>query len=89
MADTSKRKLLDADIMIWVKENEKNKTVLADIDYFQSVITHEMGHVLGLHHQFDKNVPSIMGYSGVDAITYYDDEALKELYPLILNKNIP
>ena len=41
-------------------------------------LTHELGHFLGLHHQFEKD--SIMGYSGINELTTYDRDAIEGLY---------
>lgn len=78
-----KGKIIDADIMIWVKENEKFGTSLGDTSSLQSTTAHEFGHLLGLHHQFDKSVQSIMSYDGTDYLTAYDKKAIALLYPLI------
>ena len=51
-------------------------------------ITHEFGHLLGLHHEFDGN-PSIMSYNHDETeITQFDIEAVTQLYPYkSLNSN--
>lgn len=69
--------------MIWVKENEKFGTVFEETESLQSTTAHEFGHLLGLHHQFDKSLKSIMSYDGTDYVTAYDTEAIARLYPLI------
>lgn len=50
---------------------------------YQQTMTHELGHFLGLHHMFEDNVPSIMGYDDVDTLQRYDYDAIWALYPLI------
>jgi hypothetical protein len=49
---------------------------------YQTTIAHELGHLLGLHHQFSPEIPSIMGYDDVNELTNYDYKAIQELYPL-------
>ncbi len=50
---------------------------------YRITITHETGHLLGLHHQFDPAIPSMMGYKDVDRLTTYDWNAIQALYPPI------
>jgi len=71
---------IDGDIMIFAKELQK------DTDYVwaykvQRTLTHEIGHFLGLHHQFD-GTQSIMSYDFSDdaTITSHDKTAIQELY---------
>ncbi len=47
---------------------------------YSETLTHEMGHVLGLHHVFDGN-HSVMSYSNVSYVTSYDRGFVQELYP--------
>jgi hypothetical protein len=82
-ADFYKGKLIDADIMIWVKEIAKFGTTLENTESLQAATAHELGHLLGLHHQFDKNIRSIMSYDGTNYVTAYDKEAIAQLYPLL------
>ncbi|SMF02747.1 hypothetical protein [Pseudobacteriovorax antillogorgiicola] len=59
-------------------------------------LTHELGHVLGLGHEFKRNLlgntkyPSIMGYEDVSEVTERDVEAILALYPIeVLPKEDP
>ncbi|MDO9182596.1 MAG: hypothetical protein Q7U04_09315, partial [Bacteriovorax sp.] len=75
--NTSEGNIIDADIMIWVKENAKMGKSLDEIDGLTKVVAHEVGHLLGLAHQFDSDTYSIMGYDGVDWITDYDIDVIQ------------
>jgi hypothetical protein len=78
-------KLLDSDIMVWVKENEKFGLPFELVSSLQQTTTHEVGHMLGLHHQFDKAITSIMSYDdNVTTVSDYDEKAIAELYPEII-----
>lgn len=52
-----------------------------------STTAHELGHVIGLGHEFKRDefgeslYDSIMGYSGVSFVTDRDEEAIRALYP--------
>lgn len=57
-------------------------------------IRHEMGHMIGLHHQFDPNFPSIMAYmdrlgrsayESIFGLQDYDKNAVQALYPEVEN----
>ncbi len=76
-----KGNIIDADIMVWVKENEKYGVSLEQSNHLQAVTAHEVGHLLGLHHQFDKSIKSIMSYDDTAYITDYDKTAVGYLYP--------
>ena len=75
-------KLIDSDVLVWVKENAKTGQLLENQPSLEKSVAHEVGHFLGLDHQFAKEIPSIMSYAGVDLVTDYDIEAIAELYPL-------
>ncbi|MBC7659875.1 MAG: zinc-dependent metalloprotease [Chitinophagaceae bacterium] len=50
-----------------------------------TVMTHELGHFIGLGHEFTtatkKALGSIMGYADINVITDADKATLKNLYP--------
>jgi hypothetical protein len=80
VADTNKGQLLDSDIFVWGKELGKFKVPFGDDSSFRRSIMHEIGHFLGLHHQFDGTL-SIMSYDVKhDFISSYDIEAINALY---------
>lgn len=81
--DTFKGEIIDSDIMIWVKEVEKDGDLDDQGSYLAGVTGHELGHFFGLDHQFDKSYSSIMSYSKVYYMTKYDEEAISNLYPLL------
>jgi hypothetical protein len=83
VGDTFQGKLVDSDIMIWVKENEKSGQTLEERSSLQKTIGHEFGHLLGLDHQFSDTLTSIMSYDGIDWVTNYDEDAISQLYPII------
>lgn len=56
------------------------RTSYVDSNYRRTAV-HELGHLLGLHHQFDPLYPSIMSYDRrVDTIRDYDRRAIRALY---------
>lgn len=81
--DTFKGEIIDSDIMVWVKEIEKDGDIADQTYHLAGVTTHELGHFFGLDHQFDENYSSIMSYSKIRYMTEYDEEAISNLYPLL------
>lgn len=81
--DTFKAEIIDADIFVWVKEIEKDGDITGMVHYLTDVTAHELGHFLGLGHQFDETYKSIMSYDNVPYITDYDEEAASYLYPTL------
>lgn len=81
-ADLFQGRFIDGDIMVWVKENEKYGVSLAQVHNLVETTAHEFGHVLGLDHQFDKSIRSLMSYEDERFTSTYDEEAIKQLYPM-------
>ncbi|MEA9355329.1 hypothetical protein SHI21_03915 [Bacteriovorax sp. PP10] len=81
--DTFKAEIIDADVFVWVKEVEKDGDISKMASYMIDVTAHELGHFLGLGHQFDETFKSIMSYDNVPYITDYDQEAASYLYPTL------
>lgn len=93
--DPTRGTILDSDIFIYKKEFEdaylatKGKNLAfeqmeSDSEMrtmIQSTLTHELGHFLGLHHQPDPAVKSVMSYDpSITTPQSYDAEAVKTLY---------
>ncbi|NQY01217.1 MAG: hypothetical protein HRT70_08855 [Flavobacteriaceae bacterium] len=85
----------------WVDLRQGN-TILSSIfintDYsyfgteFEATFKHELGHFLGLGHDFNPNSTSIMSYNKVKFISKIDLERLKSLYsvePEVINQKFP
>jgi hypothetical protein len=84
----SSENIEDADIFLFknsiynvtedFQPNEKFKK------YIVMTVLHEMGHLLGLHHQFSPTIKSVMSYeyAKMSTLQPYDIEAIQELYPL-------
>lgn len=81
-ADLFQGRFIDGDIMVWVKENEKYGVSLAQVHNLVETTAHEFGHILGLDHQFDKSIRSLMSYEDERTTSFYDEEAIKQLYPM-------
>lgn len=84
LEDTRNLELFSSNILFFSREFAKTSQ-----DYrspllrnmFIYTVTHEIGHTLGLDHQFDVQVPSIMSYEkDVLSTTAYDAAAIGELY---------
>lgn len=96
--DIANGSILDSDIFLFREEiNESLKIQQANIDvrkqgaendsrmkwFYTDVVLHELGHWLGLHHNFEKGVASVMSYdSNVKGLQPYDIQAIQALYPL-------
>jgi predicted Zn-dependent protease len=76
---------IDSDILIFEKDLEavsRNRPELL-IPELTRTLKHEMGHFLGLDHQFKDEIHSIMSYRPSDDELFdYDKKAILELYPL-------
>ena len=69
---------------IFIAEDAHEDAVGSSID---ATITHEVGHMLGLGHEFARDYlgnsvyDSIMGYEGIGFVTPRDRAAIRDLYP--------
>jgi len=81
----TKNKIIDSTVFIWLAEWGKFLNNLPKEKLSQKkllVLAHEVGHLLGLDHQFKK--PSVMSYEheNLKGLTDYDRRAIRALYPL-------
>lgn len=97
VANFTTGRIIDSDVVILLGEfqealdiNQTNMSV-KDPSFFQDnnvqlslyqTGLHELGHLLGLHHKFDSNYPSIMSYDEdrSSSLTDYDHRAIRALY---------
>ncbi len=82
--------------LAYIRENRKVDDAFIENGWLEGVpvrqvlqrtMTHEIGHTLGLGHQFD-GTPSIMSYDDqATELSDYDRRAIRELYPI--NPDLP
>ena len=78
--------IIDSDIFVWNSEFEKlelfNFSSNSIQQHLQITATHELGHILGLDHQFENEHNSIMDYGQDEyqGLSDYDKEAVNHLY---------
>lgn len=75
-------RILSSDILFFESEINKmasNNHIETIRSYTQKTLSHEIGHFLGLDHNFEDN-SSIMSYKDVDELGNYDEDAVYELY---------
>jgi hypothetical protein len=91
----SRGALIDGDIFFFKSEYQKAlarrgltwNSPFDSAKIFSRTMTHEFGHLLGLHHKFDKSTDSIMSYNSAQReISDYDTKAIQELYTASKNK---
>jgi len=82
--DPSSQAILDSDMIIFTKPFQKHFGRYPDYldEMLRNTVLHEMGHWLGLDHEFDADAKykSIMSYEGIDGVQPYDLEAIEKLY---------
>lgn len=82
LVDHGQQRILDADVFVFTREILKQH-VDDRQKMLRRTLIHEVGHVLGLDHEFN-GAASIMSYDGkIETIQKHDVEALHGLYPLL------
>lgn len=83
----SKHEFIDGDILFFRNEFTKFDETYPSMteklfNRLKKTVTHELGHFLGLAHQFDKGIESVMSYKkGHDGeLSDYDKNAIRALY---------
>lgn len=92
--DRKRGRIADSDVMIFKAEFDKLRAPLtaagatasqlqSTLQYYKNItFIHELGHFLGLDHQFDGTL-SIMSYKfNTQVLTSYDVQAIQALYPM-------
>lgn len=79
VADLNDRFIYDADILVYFDEIKKMGTYPVLGTKTNRTLTHEMGHFLGLDHNFDNSF-SVMSYKDIFELDSYDASAIRYLY---------
>ncbi len=84
---------IDADVFVFAQELRKveaiNGRVMPESEtnrLVKTILTHEIGHILGLDHPSEKGAQSIMAEGNISEIQPVDVEALRALYSLETKK---
>lgn len=83
--DYNKPEIIDSDIIVFKSEFEKvsknSRGFFQPERHIRHTVLHELGHFLGLHHQFDDSISSVMSYREyLLELSDYDMHAIRSLY---------